>query len=86
MAAMNVVTGGPRRDHHPQRPGRLLRVPGLTGQAIPHHPGACLVMGSGSSRTSRAWLVGRILEFICACDGKARLFRWSYDGRPLKAA
>jgi hypothetical protein len=36
--------------------------------------------------TSRAHLAGKILEFICACDDKARPFRWSYDGRPLQAA
>jgi hypothetical protein len=36
--------------------------------------------------TSRAHLAGKILEFICAYDDKARPFRWSYDGRPLKAA
>lgn len=36
--------------------------------------------------TSRAQLAGKILEFICNYDDKARPFRWSYDGRPLKAA
>jgi transposase len=36
--------------------------------------------------TSRAHLAGKILEFICNYDDKARPFRWSYDGRPLKAA
>ena len=36
--------------------------------------------------TSRAHLAGKILEFICSYDDKARPFRWSYDGRPLKAA
>ena len=36
--------------------------------------------------TSRAHLAGKILEFTCAYDDKARPFRWSYDGRPLKAA
>jgi hypothetical protein len=36
--------------------------------------------------TSRAQLASKILEFICSYDDKARPFRWSYDGRPLKAA
>jgi hypothetical protein len=36
--------------------------------------------------TSRARLAGKILEFICSYDDKARPFRWSCDGRPLKVA
>jgi transposase len=36
--------------------------------------------------TSRAHLADQILEFICNYDDKARPFRWTYDGRPLKAA
>lgn len=35
---------------------------------------------------SRAQLAGKILEFICSYDDTARPFRWSYEGRPLKAA
>jgi transposase len=36
--------------------------------------------------TSRAQLASQILEFISRYDDTARPFRWSYDGRPLKAA
>jgi transposase len=36
--------------------------------------------------TSRAQLASQILEFISRYDDTARPFRWTYDGRPLKAA
>jgi hypothetical protein len=35
---------------------------------------------------SREHLAGKIIDFIIAYDGQAKPFRWSYDGRPLKAA
>jgi transposase len=35
---------------------------------------------------SREALAQKIIEFIGEYNAKARPFRWSYDGRPLKAA
>ena len=46
-----------------------------------HHPAPAAAPGEC---TSRAHLAGKILEFTCSYDDKARPFRWSYDGRPLK--
>jgi hypothetical protein len=31
-------------------------------------------------------LAGRIMEFITDYNRRAKPFRWTYDGRPLKAA
>jgi hypothetical protein len=36
--------------------------------------------------TSREHLATKILDFITAYDHAAKPFRWTYDGRPLKAA
>ena len=36
--------------------------------------------------TSREDLAGKIIKFACDYDDKAQPFRWTYDGRPLKAA
>jgi transposase len=36
--------------------------------------------------TSRQDLADKIIEFMCDYDDKAKPFRWTYDGRPLKAA
>jgi hypothetical protein len=36
--------------------------------------------------TSREDLADKIIEFACDYDDKAQPFRWTYDGRPLKAA
>jgi hypothetical protein len=35
---------------------------------------------------SRQTLADKILKFVGEYNAKARPFRWSYDGRPLKAA
>ena len=35
---------------------------------------------------SRQHLAEKIIEFACDYDDKAKPFRWTYDGRPLKAA
>jgi len=35
---------------------------------------------------SREQLADKIIEFMCDYDDTARPFRWTYDGRPLKAA
>jgi hypothetical protein len=35
---------------------------------------------------SREHLAAKITDFIIAYDQQAKPFRWSYDGRPLKAA
>lgn len=35
---------------------------------------------------SRQHLAEKIIEFTCDYDDKAKPFRWTYDGRPLKAA
>jgi hypothetical protein len=36
--------------------------------------------------TSREDLADKIIEFASEYDDKAQPFRWTYDGRPLKAA
>lgn len=36
--------------------------------------------------TSREDLADKIIKFACDYDDKAQPFRWTYDGRPLKAA
>ena len=36
--------------------------------------------------TTREDLADKIIEFTCDYDDNAKPFRWTYDGRPLKAA
>ena len=36
--------------------------------------------------TTREDLADKIIEFACDYDDNAKPFRWTYDGRPLKAA
>jgi hypothetical protein len=35
---------------------------------------------------SRQALANKIIDFICEYNDKTKPFRWTYDGRPLKAA